>query len=72
MDSQIVDAVNLAGSTLDNDFSIFALFTRADWVVKFVVLILLLGSVWCWAIIFQKLISLRRLNVWSSEFERLF
>ena len=72
MDSQIVDAVNLAGSTLDNDFSIFALFTRADWVVKFVVLILLLGSVWCWAIIFQKLISLRRLNIWSSEFERLF
>jgi biopolymer transport protein TolQ len=72
MDGQVVEAVTLAGSMDANDFSIFSLFVRADWVVKCVVLILLLGSIWCWAIIFQKLLSLRRLNSRSSEFENIF
>ena len=72
MDSQVVEAVTLAGSMGDSDFSIFALFVRADWVVKFVVLILLFGSIWCWAIIFQKYFGLKRLNSRSTDFEKIF
>ena len=72
MDNQVVEAVTLAGSLGDSDFSIFSLFIRADFVVKFVVLVLLLGSIWCWAIIFQKLIGIKRLNKLSSYFEKTF
>ena len=72
MDNQVVEAVTLAGAIGDNDFSIFALFLRADFVVKSVVVVLLFGSVWCWAIIFQKLLGIKRLNSRSSEFEKAF
>ena len=72
MENQLVDAVTLAGSVGENDFSILALFLRADMIVKAVVVILLLASVWCWAIIFQKWIGIRGLNKRSSEFEKVF
>jgi biopolymer transport protein TolQ len=36
-----------------------ALFENADIVVKFVLLLLLAGSVWSWAIIAEKLVRLR-------------
>ena len=36
------------------DFSIFSLFLQADIVVKIVILILLLSSIWSWTIIFSK------------------
>ncbi|MEK7244953.1 MAG: protein TolQ, partial [Pseudomonadota bacterium] len=45
---------------------------RADWVVKAVMISLFLASIWCWAIIFEKMIGLRRLNARSDEFERSF
>jgi biopolymer transport protein TolQ len=41
-------------------------------VVKAVIILLLLASVWCWAIIFDKVVNLRRLNSRSSEFEQSF
>ena len=37
-----------------HDFSMWALFLKADVVVKAVMIVLLLASVWCWAIIFDK------------------
>ena len=49
-----------------------ALFQRADLVVKSVIAVLLIASLWCWAIIFEKLFSLRRLNKRSNEFETEF
>ncbi len=72
MENQVVDAVELAGAISDTDFSMLALFIKADWVVKSVVITLLASSVWSWAIIFQKSFGLRRLNKRSSEFEKLF
>ncbi|MAH84682.1 MAG: protein TolQ [Rhodospirillaceae bacterium TMED8] len=72
MENQIVDAVTLGGSAADLNFSMTALFFRADFVVKTVIIILLFASVWCWAIIFQKSFSVRRLNAQSNEFERVF
>ena len=72
MENQIVDAVTLGGSVGVADFSMLSLFLRADLIVKSVIVILLLASVWCWAIIFEKVFGLRRLNKRSSDFEQAF
>jgi len=72
MENQIVDAVTLGGSAAELDFSMIALFLRADLVVKSVIIILLLSSVWCWAIIFDKWFGMRRLNKRSDVFEQKF
>ena len=72
MENQIVDTVTLGGSVADLDFSLIALFMRADLIVKSVILILILASVWCWAIILQKWSTVRRLNKSSNDFEQGF
>jgi len=72
MESQVVDAVTLAGSVADMDFSMVSLFMRADLVVKSVIVLLLMASFWCWAIIFEKTFGMRRLNKRSNEFEKSF
>lgn len=55
-----------------SDLSMWALFWRADLVVKGVILVLLCASVWCWAIIFEKYFRLRRLNTQADAFETSF
>ena len=72
MENSIVNTVIMGGTLSPNDLSMWALFLRADPVVKAVVLLLLLASVWCWAIIFAKLVSLRRLNARADTFETAF
>ena len=54
------------------DFSLFALFISADWVVKIVMLGLLGASVWCWAIIIDKSMLYTRYGREMSRFERIF
>ena len=44
-------AVELGTNT---DFSLFSLFLRADIIVKSVILILIICSVYSWAVIFEK------------------
>ncbi len=72
MENNIIDTVTLGGSVAAMDFSVWSLFLRADAIVKAVIIILLLASIWCWAIIFEKLVGLRRLNARASEFEQSF
>ncbi len=72
MENQVVDTVTLGGTAAQLDFSMISLFLRADPVVKAVIALLVGASVWCWAIILQKWISLRRLNRQSNEFEKAF
>ncbi len=72
METTIVEAAALGGSVADLDFSILALFLRADVVVKAVIIILFFASIWCWAIIFEKVLGLRRLNARASDFESAF
>ncbi len=72
MEGNVIDAVTLGGSVAAPDFSMMSLFWRADWVVKSVIIMLLLASVWCWAIIFEKLTSLKRLNKQADQFEKSF
>jgi len=72
MENQAVDVMTLAGSTGALDFGMLALFERADLLVKSVIILLLLASLWCWAIIFEKWIGVRRLNKRSNAFEKTF
>jgi biopolymer transport protein TolQ len=58
--------------TPGGDLSMLGLFLQADLVVKIVMLLLLAASVWVWAIVFEKLTSLRRVNREASAFEDRF
>jgi biopolymer transport protein TolQ len=67
--NRAVEAASL-GST--GDFSLLGLFLQADIVVKLVMILLLLASVWVWAIVFEKWQSLRRANAEATAFEDRF
>ena len=55
-----------------HDFSLIGLFLQADLVVKAVLAVLMFMSFWCWTIIFDKLIKLRRLRDQAAQFEETF
>ena len=55
-----------------HDLSMWGLFWQADIIVKIVMVMLLGASVWCWAIIFDKIVRLRRLNALATDFEEDF
>ncbi len=65
-----VDAVNLGAAA--GDLSVWGLFVQADIVVKLVMVVLVLASVWVWAIVFEKVTSLRRANRAADAFEDRF
>jgi len=54
------------------DFSFLALFLRATFTVKLVLLMLLVASVWSWAIIIQKHINYRKTRSQSLDFDQAF
>ena len=54
------------------DFSLGALFWRASTVVKIVMVILILASVWSWAIAIQKLIRFSVVRFQFRKFEKIF
>ncbi|HAW47591.1 protein TolQ [Roseovarius sp. A46] len=54
------------------DFSMWALFARATFIVKLVMLILTIASFWAWSIIIQKLITYRRARREAGVFDRRF
>ncbi len=55
-----------------HDLSLWGLFLQADWVVKSVMLLLLLASIWVWAVVFEKVTTLRRVNRAANGFEDAF
>jgi biopolymer transport protein TolQ len=65
-----VDAANLG--TPNGDLSLLGLFLQADIVVQIVMLCLLAASIWVWAIVFEKVTSLRRANRDADSFEDRF
>ena len=66
MEAEIAtQAVGLASST---DFSLISLFLRADIVVKSVIIILILASIYSWALIFDKYKLFKRIHKSSSIF----
>ena len=65
-----VDAANLAAP--NGDLSLITLFLQADIVVKLVMIMLLLASIWVWAVVFEKITALRRINRAATAFEDRF
>src|ERR1700757_5073800 len=71
MQPNTIDTLPLAGS-ISHDLSIIGLFLQSDAIVKLVMLILLLASFWSWAVIFDKVLRIRRLRHAVSSFEETF
>jgi biopolymer transport protein TolQ len=61
--------VGLGGA---NDFSLWQLFVRADFVVKSVIVILLASSIYSWTLIFDKYRLFKKINISSAIFEEKF
>lgn len=59
-------------SVATTDLSVWSLFIHADWVVQFVMILLLMASGWCWTIIFAKLMRLSSLQSSAERFEESF
>ena len=62
-------AVGLASSA---DFSLINLFIRADIIVKSVIVLLIVCSIYSWAVIIEKLRLFKKINQSSEEFEKKF
>ena len=61
--------VGLGGSS---DFSLWKLFLRADFVVKFVIILLIASSIFSWALIFDKIKLFKNINKSTEDFEKKF
>ena len=61
--------VGLGGSS---DFSLLKLFLRADFVVKFVIILLIASSIFSWALIFDKFKLFKSINASTADFEKKF
>ncbi len=55
-----------------SDFSMIGLFWQADLIVKSVMILLLLSSIWSWAIIFEKIRLFKQLKTKTKLFEDHF
>ncbi|UXN71905.1 protein TolQ [Devosia neptuniae] len=55
-----------------HDFSMFALFMQADWVVKSVMIGLVIASVWVWAIIANRLAAYGKVKSEMAAFDKAF
>ena len=62
-------AVGLASSA---DFSLMNLFIRADIIVKSVIVLLIICSIYSWAVIIEKFRLFKKINESSEEFEKKF
>ena len=70
MEAEIASqAVGLGSNT---DFSLINLFLRADFIVKSVIIILILCSIYSWALIIEKFRLFKKINISSEEFEEKF
>jgi biopolymer transport protein TolQ len=68
---QVADTVNLGGTAAPT-LSMISLFLQADLIVKGVMVLLLAASFWSWAIIFDKVLKVKRLVRAADAFEESF
>jgi len=60
------------GLWANTDFSLMSLFLRADIIVKSVMIILIVCSIYSWAVIIEKLRLFKKINKSSEDFEEKF
>ena len=66
------EVVNLASLESSVDFSMMAMFLKSDWVVKFVIILLVIFSIQSWKTIIQKILLINKLKKISKKFENHF
>ena len=71
MENETATVVQELGN-LGSELSMFELFLRADIVVQIVMIMLILASFWCWAIIIDKILRFRKVIADSEAFEQDF
>ncbi|NVK46907.1 MAG: protein TolQ [Rhodobacteraceae bacterium] len=54
------------------DFSLLALFMRATFIVKIVMILLIVASFWSWSIIIQKFIAYKKARAEAAAFDQAF
>jgi biopolymer transport protein TolQ len=70
--NRAVEAVSTEAVIVAHDMSAWGLFMMADPVVKLVMLMLIAASIWCWAIIFDKIKTMKIMNRRAKRFEDAF
>jgi biopolymer transport protein TolQ len=65
-------ASQAVGLGTNTDFSLMSLFLRADIIVKSVIIILIVCSIYSWAVIIDKFRLFKKINKSSEEFEEQF
>ncbi|MEM7227103.1 MAG: protein TolQ [Pseudomonadota bacterium] len=71
MEQGVMTTVSL-GEAWTGPVSVWGLFLQADIIVKSVIVVLLLASVWSWTIILEKAWRMRRLRALADRFEESF
>jgi biopolymer transport protein TolQ len=69
---QIEDVTTTVDSHFGADFGMWSMFMQADIVVKAVMVLLVLMSVWSWAVMIDKSLTLGKLKKKAGRFEDLF
>ena len=67
---EAIEGIKVATNSAVHDMSALGMFMQADLVVKSVIIALLLSSVWCWKIIFEKFVRYRDVNIKMADFEK--
>lgn len=69
-----VSSADVAGkvAVAAQDMSVWGMFLHADMVVKTVMILLLIASIWCWAIMIEKYMRFKAIKVQTNRFEREF
>ena len=65
-------AAQVVGIGGASDFTLWSLFLRADFVVKFVIILLIASSIFSWALIFDKFKLFNTINKSTEDFEKKF
>ena len=67
-----MNSVQMTVTHASSDLTIWGLFMAADPFVKLVMLLLVLASIWCWAIVVEKVTLIRRERKLAQQFEDAF
>ncbi len=67
-----MNSVEMTVTHASSDLTIWGLFMAADPFVKLVMLLLVLASIWCWAIVVEKVTLIRRERKLAQQFEDAF
>ncbi|MCF6275611.1 MAG: hypothetical protein L3J05_07595, partial [Robiginitomaculum sp.] len=69
---QLASIPMLVAQAGERTFTLIELFSRADWIVKLIMIGLAIASVWSWAIIIDKTINFHLLKKRAASFEETF